>query len=103
MTNKRIVSSGASFGLAFGIVMFLVGLALAYRTDSVFTGAFMFLNWPALYLIARLHDVSSYDWGSFAGLSQMLLSFLICWTLIGTLAGLGLRRFLTRKHHALAA
>jgi hypothetical protein len=103
MTKKHIVSSGASYGLAFGVVMFLVGLALAYRTDSVFTGAFMFLNAPAFVLLARLHDVQSYDWGSLAGLSQMLLAFLASWTLLGTLIGLGLQRFLTRKHHALAA
>jgi hypothetical protein len=102
MTKKHIVGSGASYGLAFGFVMFLVGLALAYRADMGFSGIFMFLNAPAFALIARLHD-ASYDWGSLAGLSQMLLAFLISWTLLGTLAGLGWRRFLTRKYHALAA
>ena len=96
MIKKHTVGYSASFGLAIGIFMFLVDLALAYRVESVFSDIFIFLNWPAFYLFARLHDVSSYDSGSLAGLSQILLAFLICWTLIGTLAGLGLRRFLTR-------
>jgi hypothetical protein len=102
MIKKHTVGYCASFGLAIGVAMFLVGLALAYRPDTGFTHIFMLANAPALGLITRLHD-ASYDWGSLAGLSQMFVAFLVSWTLLGTLAGFGLRRFLTRKHHAIAA
>jgi hypothetical protein len=102
MTKKHIVGYSASFGLAIGIVMFLIGLALAYRADTFLTHLFMMVNAPALGLITRLHD-TAYDWGSPAGLSQMFLVFLTGWTLFGTLAGLSLRRFLIWKPRIIAA
>ena len=102
MIKKHTVGFCASFGLAIGIVMFLVALALRYLPDSIFGHLIQALNAPAIGLIKQLHD-ETYNWGSLAGLSQALLAFLVCWLLLGTLAGLGLRAFLSRKHHANAA
>jgi hypothetical protein len=100
--KKHTVRFCASIGLAIGVVMFLVGLALAHLPDSVFGHIFQMLNLPAIGLIKQLHD-ESYYWGSFAGLSQALLVFSASWLLLGTLVGLGLRGFISLKHHAPAA
>jgi hypothetical protein len=103
MIKKHTVGFCASFGLAVGIVMFLATLALRYLPASAFFGDLIVaLNAPAIGLIKQLHD-ESYNWGSFAGLSQALMAFLAYWLLLGTLAGIGLRAFFSRKHRANAA
>jgi hypothetical protein len=102
MKNNRTLIIGASIGLAVGVIMFVAALLLRGHPDSALLTLFMGIHYPALYLLIRVHS-SSYDWNSLAGLFESLLAILAYWTLLGTLAGLGLRRLLTRKHHALAA
>lgn len=86
--NKRAIGFGAGYGLVMGLVMFLIGLWLAYRPGSVFIQPFLLLNAPAIGLTSRLHD-ESYNWFSNAGLSQLLAAFLIYWSLLGFLSGFG--------------
>ena len=88
--NKRAIGFGADYGLVAGFVMFFIGLWLANCPGSVLIQPFMLLNAPAIGLISRLHD-ASYDWFSNAGLSQLLAAFLIYWTVLGVLIGLGSR------------
>lgn len=88
--NKRAIGFGAGYGLATGFVIFLIGLWLANCPGSVLIQPFMLLNSPALGLISRLHD-ASYNWFSNAGLSQLLAAFLIYWTMLGVLIGIGSR------------
>ena len=88
MTSKRAIGFGAVYGLETGFVMFLIGLWLAYGADSILSQLFQLLQAPALGLLTRLHD-TTYDWGSNAGLSQLLAAFLIYWTTLGALIGLG--------------
>jgi hypothetical protein len=85
--NKRVIGFGTGYGLVTGFVMFLVGLWLAYRADAGLVKLFLMLNAPAIGLITRLHG-DSYDWGSNAGLLQLIIAFLIYWTTLGTLVGL---------------
>jgi hypothetical protein len=101
MIKKHIVGFSASFGLVVGIVMFMVGLALRGHASSVLIAPFLWLHAPIMMVLRPLQAVS-YDWGSPAGLAQLFVAFLIYWTLIGLLAGFGLRAFLNRKYHAIA-
>jgi hypothetical protein len=87
--SKRAIGVGAGYGLVTGLAMFLIGLWLASLPGSVLIQPFVLLNAPALELIGRLHD-ASYNWFSNAGLSQLLVAFLIYWTTLGVLIGLGL-------------
>jgi hypothetical protein len=97
MKTKRAVVLGAVFGLMIGLVMFLVALSLRDHEGSVLMTPYKTLNMPALWVLVRLRGLF-YDWQSFAGLSQVLVGFLIYWGLLGILAGLGLRVFWNRKH-----
>jgi len=82
--------------------MFWVALSLRDHEGSVLMTPYQMLNAPVLWMLVRLHGLF-YDWQSFAGLSQVLVGFLIYWGLVGILAGLGLRVFSNRKHQIRAA
>jgi hypothetical protein len=81
----------AGLGLLIGFAMFLIGLLLAsYQTVSDLVPSFLVLHAPAFVLLAQLRG-EPYDWSSNAGLLQLLAAFLIYWTMLGVLVGLGLR------------
>jgi hypothetical protein len=86
--NKRAMGFGAVYGLMTGLVMFLIGLCLTSQPHPILIPSFILLNAPAMGLISRLHD-ASYNWFSNAGLSQLFAAFLIYWTMLGALIGLG--------------
>jgi hypothetical protein len=91
--NKHIIGRGIGYGLATGLAMFLIGLWLAYRADSAISSLmiklFLMINAPALSLNTRWHG-DSFDWARITGLLHLLTGFLIYWTMLGALIGLGL-------------
>jgi hypothetical protein len=91
--NKHIIGRCIGYGLATGLAMFLIGLWLAYRADSTVSNLmiklFLMINAPAIGLNTRWHG-DSFDWARIEGLSHLLTAFLIYWTMLGALIGLGL-------------
>jgi len=88
MKTKHVVALGAISGLVIGLVMFWVALSLRHHEGSVLMTPYQTLNAPALWVLVRLHGLF-YDWQSFAGLSQVLVGFLVYWVSLGFLAGFG--------------
>ena len=94
--RRHAFGFGASFGLATGLSMFLIGLYLAHCPGSVLISPFLLLHAPALGLLLRLHG-TAYEWNSNAGLSQLLAAFLIYWAFLGILAGLAIQKIGNRR------
>jgi hypothetical protein len=87
--TRHPMASGAYIGFILGLIMFLFGLSFAYRPmPGYLAQIFLGLNSPALGLLGHWHNIS-YDWGSIAGLLQMLTFFLVYWTIVGALIGFG--------------
>ena len=101
--KKHTLIIGSATGFAMGLVMFGIGMWLSRQSGSPLISPFLAIHSPALAVLARLHDVASYDWRSTTGLSQILAALLVYWTLLGTLIGFGTRAFVVRKHQVHAA
>jgi len=101
--KKHTLIIGSVIGFAVGLIMFGIGLWLSHQPGSPLISPFLAIHSPALAALAQLHDVASYNWRSPVGLAQIFAAFSVYWTLLGTLAGFGLRRFFSEKHQIYAA
>jgi hypothetical protein len=97
MNRKHSVIIGTIAGLVIGAVMFDIGLWLRQAPESFPRSLFLLAHAPVIGVLTRVRE-STYDWNTSAGLSQVMAAFLVYWALLGTLAALGWRTILSRRH-----
>ena len=97
MNRKHSVIIGAIACLVIGAIMFDIGLWLRQAPESFLRTLFLLAHAPVIGVLTHLRE-SAYDWNTSAWLSQVMAAFLGYWTLLGTLAALGWRTILSRRH-----
>ena len=97
MSHKHSVSIGVGSGLGVGIIMFGVALLLRQSHVWLFRETFYLIHAPALRFLVSLHE-QAYDWNTITGYLQVFAVLVVYWVLLGFLAGLGWRTFLSRRH-----